>query len=114
ANGQPWNPTPENVSNYVNLNSDPRAKISYDPLRNTVTLDYSDLPQPQLPTDNYAIVILSGVGTSPGVTDLVGNPLDGDFTGSFPSGNGQVGGTFVQNLGLQVLSAPQLTTFMLQ
>src|SRR5439155_8941064 len=113
ANGQPWNPTPTNLANYLNLNTDPRTKISYDAQNNTVTLDYSGLPQTELPTDFYAIVVLSGSGATPGVTDLVGNSLDGEFGGFFPSGNGQAGGSFLQDLGLQVLAAPQITTFVM-
>ena len=92
-----------NWNNPINLNSDPRAKISYNPLTYTATLDYSLLPQTAMPTDNYAIVVKSG---PTGVTDLVGNQLDGDFSGTFPSGDGQAGGDFIQNLGLQVLQAP--------
>ena len=68
ANGQPWNPNPGNAGTYTNLNSDPRAKISYNPLTNTVTLDYSALPQTEMPTDDYAIVVESATTTSPGVT----------------------------------------------
>jgi hypothetical protein len=32
---------------------------------------------------------------SGGVRDAVGNALDGEFTGAFPSGNGQRGGDFI-------------------
>src|SRR5262249_48818741 len=96
-----WPPSTANLSSYINLNSDPRTKISYDALTTTVTLDYSGLPQTEMPTDNYAIVVLSTTSTGSGVTDVVGNPLDGEFSGVFPSGNGQAGGTFIQNLGLE-------------
>ena len=47
------------LGDYINLNNDPRTTISYNPLTFTVTLDYSNLPQTELPSDNYAIVVLS-------------------------------------------------------
>ena len=57
-------------------------------LTNTATLDYSGLPQTEMPTDDYAIVVMSG---ATGVTDLVGNELDGAFSGSFPLGQRHAG-----------------------
>ena len=107
----PWG-DPRNV----NLNSDPRSVLTYDPISNTATLDYSLLPQTLMPTDRYAIFVISpnpNVPGSPGATDLVGNPLDGNFTGSFPSGDNTAGGNFIQDLGLQTLSAPTLTSFQI-
>jgi hypothetical protein len=97
-------------SNAINLNTDPRTKLSYNASTNTATLDYSGLPQTAMPTDRYRIVVLSG---STGVTDLVGNQLDGEFNGTFPSGDSKPGGNFVQDLGLQVLGAPVLTAFQM-
>lgn len=35
---------------------------------------------------------------SPGVVSLAGNPLDGEFTGFFPSGDGHPGGNFIATL----------------
>ena len=35
---------------------------------------------------------------SPGISDLAGRPLDGQYFGTFPSGDGQPGGDFVANL----------------
>jgi len=46
-----------------------------------------------LPPDRYRIT-LAGNGTSP-IRDTVGNALDGETTGSLPSGNGSAGGDFV-------------------
>ena len=71
-----------------------------------MTLDYSNLPQTELPSDNYAIVVLSQTGSASGVTDLVGNSLDGNFTGSFPTTafQGQPY-DFIQNLGFEALQA---------
>jgi hypothetical protein len=115
-NGNPvWPPTASNVGSYTNLNSDPRTTISYNAQTNTVTLNYSGLPQTELPSDSYAIVVLSPTTKgAPGVTDIVGNPLDGDFTGSFPSGQDGLPGDFIQNLGFQALQAPVITTFTLK
>ena len=85
-----WPPTPSNLASYIDLNSDPArsaTRSATTPARTfTVTLDYSNLPQTEMPSDNYAIVVLSQNGADAGVTDLVGNPLDGNFTGSFPTG----------------------------
>ncbi|AMV39418.1 Ig-like domain-containing protein [Planctomyces sp. SH-PL62] len=89
---------------------DPRVTIRYDAATNTATLDFSALPQTELPTDAYAIVVMGGAG---GVTDAVGNQLDGEFSGSFPSGNGTAGGTFLQELGTLVVRAPVITSFAL-
>jgi hypothetical protein len=116
-----WPPTASTIGNYVNLNADPRATISYNPTNFTVTLNYSGLPQTELinpnlnPTgDQFAIVVISPTTKgAPGVTDLVGNPLDGDFNGSFPSGQDGLAGDFIQNLGFQALMAPIITTFQL-
>ena len=99
-----------NWNNPINLNSDPRASISYNPLTDTATLNYTLLPQTEMPSDDYRIVVKSGVN---GVTDLVGNELDGTFSGSFPSGDGQPGGDFIQDLGYQQLQAPVVTTFQM-
>ena len=52
-----WPPSPSDLSSYINLNSDPRATISYNPQTFVVTLDYSNLPQTELPSDDYAIVV---------------------------------------------------------
>ena len=42
----------------------------------------------------YEVVINSGTGDS-GIQDVAGNALDGNFYGSFPSGDGLAGGNFV-------------------
>ncbi len=116
-----WPPSNGNYSSYIDLNNDPRATISYTIGTNpstgaptyTVTLNYDGLPQTEMPTDQYAIVVLSSHGSNPGVTDLVGNPIDGNFTGVFPSGANGLAQDFVQNLGLEALSPPSITTFEL-
>ena len=63
-----------------------------------------------MPTDDYAIVVKSG---PTGVTDLVGNELDGAFNGTFPSGQWHPGHNFFEDLGLKTLQAPVLTTFQM-
>jgi len=45
----------------------------------------------------YTIVIDSGVGDT-GIQDVAGNALDGEFYGSFPSGDGLPGGNFVATI----------------
>ena len=91
-----------------------RTTISYNPATFTVTLNYSALPQTEMPSDKYAIVVLSPTATASGVTDLVGNPLFGLYTGSFPTGVGETTPQdFIQNIGLQTLAAPKITTFVM-
>jgi hypothetical protein len=46
-----------------------------------------------LPPGHYTLQVASG-----GITDLAGNPLDGEFTGIFPSGDGHPGGNFIAML----------------
>ncbi len=46
-----------------------------------------------LPNDLYQLT-LKGTGSKP-IIDIAGNPLDGAFTGTFPSGNGKPGSDFV-------------------
>jgi hypothetical protein len=45
----------------------------------------------------YTLTVRAGAGAT-GVRDLAGNPLDGEFYGTFPSGNGSPGGSFVAQL----------------
>ncbi|OJW22580.1 MAG: hypothetical protein BGO49_00940 [Planctomycetales bacterium 71-10] len=99
-----------NSPGVVNLSLDPRVTISYNPTNNTATLDFSAMPQTALPSDSYAIIVMSG---ATGVKDAVGNQLDGEFSGSFPSGNGTNGGNFFQDLGLLQVKAPVITAFAL-
>ena len=107
--GKPSNVFPTN---------DPRVRITYDAATNTATLDFSALDQSQLPSDQYALVILAGDNGGPGVTDLAGNFLDGEFNGVFPSGNGNPTGPsgnerFTQFFGFRALTAPVVTSFQL-
>ncbi len=110
----------------TNLDNYPGFKQSYDSTTNTVNLDYSALPQADLPTGYYKIVVLGGDqlpnGTfQPGITDLSGNKLDGTFYGVFPSGfNPAISGTTIQTdrnfddfLGLETVSAPVITSLQL-
>src|SRR5262249_53976437 len=121
GNATTWPPSTTDYSSYINLNSDPRAAISYTTGTNPstgqptyiVTLNYHGLPQLEMPTDQYAIVVLSKNGSSSGVTDIVGNSLDGGFTGTFPSGADGKAENFVQNLGLLQLVPPVITTFVM-
>jgi len=69
-------------------------------------------------------VILAGDGGGPGVTDLAGNFLDGEFNGVFPSGDGDpktpqnptgrsASERFTQFFGFQTLAAPVVTSLQL-
>lgn len=48
------------------------------------------------------------------MTDLVGNSLDGYYTGTFPTGAFNGGPyDFIQNLGFEALQVPTITTFVM-
>jgi hypothetical protein len=61
------------------------VSINYDSPTNTGTFRIPGL----LPDDTYYVTLTDSV------TDLVGNPLDGEYLGSLPSGDGAAGGDFV-------------------
>ena len=109
-------------SNIV-VTNDPRTRYSFDPSTNTETIDLSALDQTALPTDHYALLALApptdalGRPIGAGITDTIGNPLDGEFVGQFPSGDGDLPTpgnpsgrsgfeTFLQDLGIRTLTAP--------
>jgi hypothetical protein len=50
-----------------------------------------------LRSGTYTVTILSGTGAT-GARDVAGNALDGEFYGTFPSGDGTPGGNFVARL----------------
>src|SRR5271157_245500 len=94
----------------IDLNTFPGVVISHSlnsAGQTVVTLDYSALPQTDMPSGDYQIVVNGGA-----VTDLVGNELAGTFNGSFPSG-GLPGSTFIQDLGQQTLQPPVVTAFQM-
>lgn len=72
-------------------------------------LDLTNVPQTLLTSGTYELVLRDSI------TDAVGNKLDGEYTGTFPSGNGTAGGDFRKNLGVNnaplTLSAPTVTFF---
>jgi mono/diheme cytochrome c family protein len=60
------------------------------PLANPTTALF-DMSNATAANDTYRITL---VGTGTAILDLGGNALDGEFAGSFPSGNGTAGGDF--------------------
>jgi hypothetical protein len=97
-------PAPTNVL----LNNDPRLTVVYDAINNRAIIDMTQLDQTELPTDNYMIAVLDTV------TDEVGNQLEGQFNGVFPTGQGATGpGNFVDFLPNQVLTAPTVYSISL-
>lgn len=60
-----------------------------------------DLSGTLLPNDSYRLTVL-GTGASL-VTDTSGNALDGEFSGAFPSGDGNAGGDFVADFDVDAL-----------
>ncbi|WZO99777.1 Ig-like domain-containing protein [Isosphaeraceae bacterium EP7] len=91
----------------TNLALAPGAKFTSNAATGLVTIDLSALPQLSLPTDLYAIVVTSAV------KDVVGNTLDGEFFGTFPSGNNVAGGTFIQYIGPLALTPPVIVNLTL-
>jgi hypothetical protein len=99
-------------SNVV-VTADPRTVVSYNPLTDVVTIDLTNLDQFELPTDHYEIVVQGGnTGVAP-VLDQAGLALDGEFSGLFPSGDGNPGGSFIQDLGVKTLQPPVVTAVKL-
>ncbi|MDB5349012.1 MAG: hypothetical protein JWN86_259 [Planctomycetota bacterium] len=91
----------------VVVNQDPRITIKYDVATNSAILDFTNVDQALLPTDHYGLVLLDSA------TDIVGNKLDGEYSGIFPSGDGNEGGNFTQDLGVRILGAPQILSLSL-
>ena len=89
--------------NSVIVSQLPGAKMTYNPQTSTVTIDLTNVAQSSLPTDHYGLVVTTGV------TDVVGNPLNGAFNGVFPSGSTPAasgGSTFLQDLGVITVQPP--------
>lgn len=63
--------------------------FTFDASGKVLTISYSNLPE-----DKYSLSLIAGANGSDNFTDLAGNALDGEFTGTFPSGNGVSGGDF--------------------
>ena len=83
--------------------------LTYDPTTFTALINLTAVPQSQLLTDQYALVATAGI------TDSVGNPLNGAFNGVFPSGvlpSGS-GSNFIQSLGVITLQAPLVSSLAL-
>ncbi len=58
---------------------------------------------------------MPGGGFDVSVSDIVGNKLNGSFTGVFPSGTTpQTNADFVENLGFLTVQAPVITSFQLE
>ena len=97
-------------ANSIAVSNLPGATLTFNPLTNIATFDLTALMQTSLPTDHYAIVVKASV------TDLVGNPLNGAFSGVFPSGTTPQpvnGADFVEDLGVIQLPAPIVTSLTL-
>ena len=106
---RPWG-DPSNV----NLNSDPRAKITYDPTTNTATLDYTGLPQTEMPTDRYAIVVLSPRAGRTGRHRPGRQPARRRLHRLVPLGRRHSrAATSFEDLGIQTLQAPVVTSFQM-
>lgn len=75
-----------NFRQAVGVNYAP-SSFSFNGAGTVLTLNYVGLPD-----DDYTLTLNS---SSVAFVDVVGNLLDGEFTGTFPSGNGVQGGNFV-------------------
>jgi len=62
-----------------------------------------DFCRKELPSGNYRLRVKGTAGNGHGsaVRSLSGSLLDGEFSGSFPSGNGIGGGDFVADFSLK-------------
>jgi len=91
----------------VDVLNDPRAAVFYSATTNQVVIDLSGVDQASLPSDRYAVQVNNTL------TDIAGNHLDGVFSGFFPSGNGLGNTTFFDDLGFVTLTAPVVTSIVL-
>ena len=94
----------------VIVNQLPGAITTYNPNTFTVTIDLSGVPQSSLPTDRYALTVTTNV------TDSLNNPLNGLFSGVFPSGTNPSapnGTNFLQDLGVVQVTAPFVSSITL-
>ena len=96
----------DNPSN-INVLNNPAAILFYDVPNNRLIIDLSHLNQADLPSDHYALVI-TGMAR-----DAVGNQLDGNFSGTFPTGDGMPGSTFVYDLGTIQVQPPNVVDLQL-
>jgi len=71
----------------------------FDPSGAVLTLNY-----PALPDDSYTLTLIAGFSGGSNFTDIGGNALDGEFSGTFPSGDGNPGGDFVMGFNLDLAS----------
>ena len=120
AFSEPLNPATANASNIflfrgtgpnaIVVSQLPGAKFSYNAQNLTVTIDLTNVVQSSLPTDHYGLVVRNTV------LDAVNNPLNGAFSGVFPSGTTPAvfgGSVFYQDLGIVTVQAPLITTLVL-
>ena len=95
---------------YVVVSNLPGAVVSYNASTRTATIDLSAVPQTSLPSGRYLITATNGI------TDTVGNPLNGQFSGVFPSGinpSSPAGTYFVQDLGVINVQPPLISSLIL-
>ena len=73
--------------------------FNYDVVSSTLTIEYTGLVE-----DIYSLTLQSGSGA---VEDVAGNPLDGEQhpLTTIPSGDGNLGGDFVVNFEIDIVSA---------
>ena len=84
-----------------NLNANYSAStFSFNPAGTILTLNYTNLPE-----DLYSLTLVAGATSGTNFTDAVGNALDGEFSGTLPSGNGVAGGNFVVTFSLDVATS---------
>lgn len=76
------------------------VSMSFDPTGTVLTLNYSNLPE-----DNFTLTLVSGTSGGTNFTDAAGNALDGEFSGTFPSGDGIAGGNFVSSFSIDIGTA---------
>ena len=95
-------------ANSIRVSNLPGVTFYYNPVTFIATFDLTALPQTSLPTDHYGIVV------NDTATDGIGDPLNGSFSGVFPSGTSPAtAANFVQDLGTVKLAAPIITQLTL-
>ncbi|HAC92061.1 MAG TPA: hypothetical protein DCF63_15765 [Planctomycetaceae bacterium] len=77
------------------------SNYSFNADGTVLTLSYVSLPD-----DDYTLTLTAGSFRGFNFTDIYGNALDGEFSGTFPSGNGTAGGNFVIGFDLDLAIEP--------
>jgi hypothetical protein len=106
---EPMKTTGLNYSLYGRYGSESNTTATFDASGTVLTIVYTGY-YGAVPDDNYTFTLFAGGCCA--ITDLAGNPLDGEFSGTFPTGDGLAGGNFVLNFRGDITTTPYAKAFI--